>query len=81
MESDRRARTALLGGLLLGLVENPRDCLNMVAYLMRDDIGLGRIAFGTKAIAQLGKKRRVEIDAVVSRAIKWAHGRLCCTAS
>src|SRR6516162_8403184 len=43
-----------------------------------DDIGLGELAglaarTGAKPVLQIVKERRVEIDALVARAIEWAH--------
>src|SRR6516165_7457855 len=45
-----------------------------------DDIGLGELAgfaarTGAKPVLQIVKERRVEIDALVARAIEWAHRR------
>ena len=48
----------------------------MVADLVGDDIGLGKIAGRAELVAQIVVKGQVDINLVVARTVKRPHGRL-----
>ncbi len=53
----------------------------MMAYLMRNDVSLSKIAGRAKPGMKLFKKNKIKIDLVIGRTIKRAHGSFGHTAS
>ena len=73
------ARLALArGGLLrrLDLRQNAEQILDVMAYLVRDDISVGEVAAAAEAPFHVLEEGRVEIDLLIPRAIERPHGRL-----
>src|SRR5664279_228083 len=60
----------------LDLWQNTEKILDVMAYLMRNDIGVGEIAATAEAPFHVLKESRVEIDLLVLWAIKRPHGGL-----
>ena len=67
-----------LGFLHLG--QNTKQILHVVAYLVRNHIGLGELTALAPDLAtaeapfEILKERRVEVDLLIVRTVKWAHG-------
>ena len=55
---------------LIDLVHEPGQDLNMVGDLVGNDVGLGEVTGCLVTLGQLIKKRRVDIDNLVRRAIE-----------
>jgi len=49
----------------------------MMADLMGDHIGLGKVVRGTELVFHVVVERQIDIDLAISGAIKRTHGRLC----
>src|SRR5205085_1805718 len=60
----------------LGLAGGAQEVLHMVAHLVGDDIGPGRLALSPEARAELLPERQVQINLAVVRAIEGSHRRL-----
>ena len=67
----------LAGARLRGpnLVSDPGQVLNMMSHFMGNDISIGKITT-TAHLFQLVEETCVEINALISRTIKWSHRRL-----
>src|SRR5690606_30076617 len=57
--------------------DNAKQMLNVVPYLVSDDIGLGKISRGLKSCLQLPEKTQINIQSLVGTAIKRTGGRTC----
>ena len=62
--------------LLVHLAQRAFQILDMMPYLMRDHIGLRKIARRAEAVAQFGEEIGVEIDLLVVGAVKRPHRAL-----
>ena len=54
----------------MGFAEGSEEVLHMVADFMGDDVGVGKIAVGTQLFLHVHKELKVEIDALVGRAVE-----------
>ena len=60
---------------LMGLVERSQEVLHVVAYLVGNDVGVGKIAtLDTQLALHLGEERQVNIQLLVARAIEGTDG-------
>ncbi len=55
------------------LIEHAGKMLDMMPHLMRDHIGLGKVAGRAEPVAKLAVEAGVEIDIVVGRAVERPH--------
>ena len=44
----------------------------MVSHLVRNDVGIGKVAVSTKLLAHVEEEREVEVDGLVGRTIEGA---------
>src|SRR3546814_2623900 len=58
---------------LADLVRNAADRLDMVADLVRDDIGLRGVARGAELAVEFAEEGGVEIDALIGGAVEGTH--------
>ena len=83
-QPDRSGIALRLAGALLDrrhLLGRTGQVLDMVADLMRDDIGLGEVARRAEALAELLEEAGVEVHALVRRAVEGPHCGLGRTAA
>ena len=75
----QRIAFGLRGALLRAadLIRNAADRLDMMADLVRDHIGLCRVACGAEFLFEFAEEAGVEIDALVGGTIEGAHRRAC----
>ena len=66
---------------LVHLAADTQQVLHMVTHLMRDHVGLCKVARCAQALGQGFIKRQVDINFLVSRAIKRPHRRLATAAA
>ena len=62
---------------LMGLVERTSEILNMVTYLMGDDVSVGEVTVGTYLLLHHGEERQVYVQFLVARAIEGSHSSSC----
>ena len=64
---------AILRHLLVRLTQNAEFVLHMVAHLVGDDVGVGKVAVGPKLLAHAAEERQVDVQALVGRAVERTH--------
>ena len=76
LQADTDAVALLLAHsahLLVGLVQDSEQVLHVVAHLVRNDVGIGKVAIGSQLPLHLGKEGKVDIHTLVGRAIEWTR--------
>jgi hypothetical protein len=59
----------------VNLARDPKELLNVVPDFMSDYVGLGKISRSIESLAEFLVEREVDVDPLVTRAIKRAGGR------
>ena len=64
------------GHLAVRLVQRAQQVLHVVAHLMRNHIGVGKVAIGPELLLHAGEEGEVDIEFFVGRAVERPHGGL-----